>query len=505
MRRVVYVLALLGILGMLAGCVGEQAKEPEAESAAAPAVVMTLLMTTQSDDASARYLAGLQAADMGRLVAAREHFDAAIAADGQFALAHLGRASSAVSLKGFAAHLQHAADMAGDASAEEQALIGAAKAAFDNDLEGSLEKARELTELAPKSPRAWLRLAASQAALGYYEDQRTSATKALELSPGFVPALSTLGNSFIFNDPKDFAKSEEYMQRIVEAAPDEPNSYDLLGDAHRAQLNLEDAAAAYTRAAELNPETGLPLQQRGHVNSFLGNYDQARADYQAAMDMSTDDQKALFAVWKALVSVHAGDSEAGIAELEELYTAIDGMDLEDKRGFKVNALNNVGTIATHHGMTEAARSALDRCAPLMMEQADEVGTDEFRRGQMATIAYFEGMLAARSGDYETAAAKADEFMEHIEPDANPRKNEPAHEVMGLSSLLQGNYEEAVEHYEQTNPGDVYAKYHLGLAYEGAGRTEEAQAIFDEVANNNFNFAGYALIRKEALAKAGASS
>ena len=43
--------------------------------------------------------------------------------------------------------------------------------------------------------------------------------------------------------------------------------------------------------------------------------------------------------------------------------------------------------------------------------------------------------------------------------------------------------------------------HLGLAHEGAGNAEAAQAIFQDVAGHNFNFAQYALIRKEAMEKA----
>ncbi len=112
------------------------------------------------------------------------------------------------------------------------------------------------------------------------------------------------------------------------------------------------------------------------------------------------------------------------------------------------------------------------------------------------------MVAARAGDHDTAMAKAEEFMQLVEPNTDPEKNEPAHEVMGLSNLLQGNYQEAVEHYLQADPDDIYAKYHLGLAYEGAGDTEKANAIFKEVANHNFNFVGYALIRQEAIGKAG---
>ena len=80
-----------------------------------------------------------------------------------------------------------------------------------------------------------------------------------------------LGNSYLFNEPRDFDRALESMETLVALLPDEPISHDLLGDVHRARGNLEGARDAYTRAAELDPENGLPMQQRGHVNSFLGN------------------------------------------------------------------------------------------------------------------------------------------------------------------------------------------------------------------------------------------
>ena len=114
------------------------------------------------------------------------------------------------------------------------------------------------------------------------------------------------------------------------------------------------------------------------------------------------------------------------------------------------------------------------------------------------MAYLDGMLAARKGEFGDAVAKAEEYMAIVEPDANPRKNEAAHEVMAMTALLQDDYEGAVEHYLQTDPSDVYAKYHLALAYKGAGEDEKAQELFKEVADYNFNLVGFALVREGAM-------
>jgi hypothetical protein len=49
---------------------------------------------------------------------------------------------------------------------------------------------------------------------------------------------------------------------------------------------------------------------------------------------------------------------------------------------------------------------------------------------------------------------------------------------------------------------MYSKYHLALALDGAQQKDEARKLFKEVGEWNFNNVGYALVRKDALARAG---
>ena len=199
--------------------------------------------------------------------------------------------------------------------------------------------------------------------------------------------------------------------------------------------------------------------------------------------------------------MHAGYPQAAIDELNGLVEAIDDMGIPGPSGLKIFALSEQAVIALHHGLFTAAERALELRSALMMEQAERVGTDEFRRGQEASIAYFEGVLAARRGDYETASAKAQEFMSLMAPDNNPRKNEPAHDLLGLISLLQGNHAQAVANFEQADPNNVYTTYHLAVAHEGAGNSEDAKKLFRELAVYNFNAVGFALVRKDVIEKA----
>ncbi|MGH7547135.1 MAG: tetratricopeptide repeat protein [Gemmatimonadales bacterium] len=203
-----------------------------------------------------------------------------------------------------------------------------------------------------------------------------------------------------------------------------------------------------------------------------------------------------------VVSVYAGDPQAAIDELNQLVAAIDGMDVPDPRGVKTGALMNAAIIAIHSRNFPAAERALKQRSGLMMQEAAAVGTPAFRRAQQANIVYFDAWLAARKGDYATARRLTDRVAALVRPDANPRKMEPVHELKGFVALYQGNYGEAAGHFTQGNLLDIYIKYQLALAQEGAGNSAEAKQLFREVANNNFNNIGFGLVRKEASQKAG---
>lgn len=490
----------LAAFALLVGCQREEGAQMEMAGGRAEAMMM-LPVTTTSESAREQFMLGQRAMDMGEFFEANDYFKQAVAADPNFAFGYLQVANTANSLDEFRTNLKNAADHAESASEAERILIQIAQRGFENDVEGQLTLARRLVEIQRSSPRAWLELANVQTSLGENVEARTSMTRATELAPQFAPAYMNLINSYLFAEPRDFAKAGEYAGTLGELVPQEPIAHDLQGDVYRAQGDLEAAREAYTRAAGLDLTDGLPLQQRGHVNSFLGNYDQARADYDAAMALGKANDRPSYAVWRALVSVHAGEAQAAIDELNTLVAQIDGMNVPEPTGLKINALTNAAIIALHTGNYESAEEALKRRTVLMMEEADRVATDAFRRGQLSNIALFDGWLAARKGDFETATAKAQEAMTHLEPDPNPRKNEPAHQLLGFISLQQGEAQEAIAHLEQGPPTNIYTTYYLALAHKAAGNDDQARELFSQVANYNFNNVFFALVRADAKKRA----
>ena len=295
----------------------------------------------------------------------------------------------------------------------------------------------------------------------------------------------------------------EHMQEAERLAPDEPGAHTFLGDVYRAQRNLDKAREEYARGHQLNPRDAVLLVKRGHANTLLGNYAAARADYDSAIAVGRANEKAAYVPFRAYVSVYAGNPPAAIDELNRLVASVDGMGVPDLKAAKVAALGNVAVIAIHTRNQPAAEQALKQLGPVLMQQADEAANPAFRRGQDATMAYFDGWWAARRGDYAAAQQQADRIGQLLAPDKNPRKLEPMHQLEGFIALYQGKYGEAAAHLRQGNLLDPYIKYQVAVATEGAGDVAQAKQLYREVADYNFNAVGFALVRKDAQLKVGA--
>lgn len=466
------------------------------------AAVEEIPVTTKSAAARMDFIAGQAALDCGDGAEANALFRAAVAADPDFSYAWFNLGNAAFSTEEFAESLKRAAATGSKATEGERLLVQINQRFLDNDFKAQLGLANQLVEKYPRSPRAWLALSGVQGGLNQFVEQRQSIAKAMALDPNLAAAPFAMGNSYLFNEPRDFAQAEKYFRQAIAIDPGEDNYWWTLGDVYRATNRLEEAREYYKRATLLDPHDGTAPVKLGHVDSFLGRYDAARSDYDRGIANADAATKPFLANYRTFTWVHAGDAKTAVQALEKLAADSDTMDVpaDQRMGAKVFALTNAAQIALHSSLNDAER-VIGKLAAALRANAKFVGTEEFSNIQEAQIAYQEGQLAARQGDYARALSLAQKNSELVVKQQNPRKMENYHDLMGLINLSQKKYGEAVKEYRQADLTNMYNKYHLALALQGAGQTDEARKIFREVGSWNFNTAGFALVRKDALARA----
>jgi tetratricopeptide (TPR) repeat protein len=476
------------------------------EATGSVARVDEIPITTASTSARTHFAVGEKLLDVGRAREAREHFRLAVEQDPTFAYGYLNLGASSASTQEFKENVDRAAQNLAGKTEGERLLVEINRTFLDNNAERRLELAQTLVKTYPNSPRAWITLGNAQGALNRHTLARESYGRAIALDPTMFVAQSALGFSYLFSEPRDLVKAKQYMEQAIAAEPNEAKGYEFLGDVNRARNQLEDARAAYTRATEKDPKLAVAVLKKGHINSFLGNYAEARAAYDAAIADGKEVEKVTYGVFRAYTNVHAGQPKAAIEELTAVARSADaGVPSKQINGAKAFALVSAVQIALHNDLLDDAERMLTLYAPVVRADAQAVNDADNTRLTDAGILSWESQLAARRGDFATALAKANEHKRLVENDQNPRRFETYHALLGLIELRKKDFAQAIPHYRQADLTDVYQKYHLAVALEGAGQSAEARKLFQDVASWNFNSVGFALTRRDAMRRATAAN
>jgi tetratricopeptide (TPR) repeat protein len=302
----------------------------------------------------------------------------------------------------------------------------------------------------------------------------------------------------MFIQPKDFDKAQEMFAEAAKIGPQYAFNHINLGDAYRAQGNFESAAGAYSKAIELDSENFIAYSKRGHVNSFLGNYEEARADYQASRQYNEYGNQGY--TFEAFTYLHAGEVDKSLEWLEAQAQGLDESGLDESRikSGKFSCANACMWIAFHHGKQEHLERLVKMRNELNMELTNQIGTERAVMNTQANNVLWDGMVAAVSGDYETAMAKAEENKQLLEGSTNPNKLFQYHFLVGYVNYKQENYEAAEASFRNGNPNWIYNDYLLAKSLKSLGKEEEAMELMKKVANWNFNSVHYALVRNELM-------
>lgn len=484
---------------LLGACAASDSRPLAKDAAAAASPAWPA--STKSAEAQ-QHLADAEAAwDAGLIDDSYQNFKRAVAADSAFAFGYLRLAQTAYSLDEYKANLERANALKANASPAEKLMIESENRVFAGDIQGGIDSLRKAAALMPNNPRPLALIEFQQLATNQTDSSRATAARIMEIAPQWGRSHLDYSEGYSIPAPRDFAKAEEHQQAGQKLWPDKPYTYDALGDLRRAQNRLDEAAAAYGKQIELSPKDEQGYNQRGHAYTFLGKFDEARADYASSIRVAKGNGPAVEAWYRALVDAYAGQPDKSVAALEQLVEAIDGMGIPEPEGIKTGVLQDIIIIAAFNQKPDVAQRALDKIIPLNNSAAARVNTPDFKRGVDAANAVWTGFVANAKGDFTTARAKAEEYRKLREPDRNATKLFPYYNLVGHIALAQKKYDEADKALAQSNPENMEVQYARAQALDGLGKTEEAKAIYKRIAVYNFSDGNYATVRRLAVGKA----
>ena len=124
----------------------------------------------------------------------------------------------------------------------------------------------------------------------------------------------------------------------------------------------------------------------------------------------------------------------------------------------------------------------------------------YKKNQTAYAAWWKAWVAAENQDFDKAKALAQEFKVHADETGNPNHAMQVNYLQALLALAQGEHTQALEFFDQTDMRWALAMYYQALAKEKAGDAEGAKALYEKIANWNFENQWTAIYRKKATDK-----
>ncbi len=266
-----------------------------------------------------RLLASRGTAD---LLAARQRFERAIAADARLAPAFAGLAETRALLF----------DYPGAQEATEQALalddrLAAAHAvrAFvrlhqDWDWSGAETEFQRALELEPGRAGTHLWRAILLEVTGRSDEAIAESRRAVELAPDQVYVRAGLGFRLFWARRYDEAVKE--LEAVLKMDPTYETAHYFIGRARIQQRKLDQAQAAYARARALSPKDANLLSAQGYLDARAGRRDAARKVLTQLERFAAGDLP--FASQIAAIHTALGEKEPALEWLQRSFLAHEG-------------------------------------------------------------------------------------------------------------------------------------------------------------------------------------
>lgn len=175
-------------------------------------------------------------------------------------------------------------------SAPESDLLNLGRQAFYG---GKMSEARELLvsylRLNPHSTEARILLARTLAGLARPADAMVELKRVLDQDPKNEDALFYLGSL-------SAALTQDAYARLYRLAPDSPRIHQLLGESYQLRENYEEAKAEYQKALDLNPALPDVVLALADVERTMGRFQEAMAIYRRVLELTPADYQATYGI-----------------------------------------------------------------------------------------------------------------------------------------------------------------------------------------------------------------
>jgi tetratricopeptide (TPR) repeat protein len=448
-------------------------------------------ITTASAEAEELYRKGRDLFEKLRATDAHELYRKAVAADPDFALAHLGLANTSASAVEFFDELARAVALSSKVSDGERLVIQAVDAGARGNPARQKQLLVELTRKYPADERGHNQLGIYYFAIQDWAASVAPLEKAIQINPSFSQPYNQLGYAYRFLEKYD--KAEATFKKYIQLIPDDPNPYDSYAELLMKMGRHADSIANYEKALKLDPNFIASYVGIGNNQMFMGRGADARKTFtRLAAVARNDGEKRQAIFWTATSYVHEGATASALAEVEKMLAiATAGGDFNAAAGDH----NLMANILLEAGKPDDASKQFDAQVEAVSRSrspADVV--EQARRNAL----FNQARVAIARKDLATAKARAKEYAAKVAAKKVPFEQRQTHELAGHIALAEKKYAAAAASFGKANQQDPRVLYHQAVALEAAGDRARAKQVFAKAGNFNALAGNYAFVRKKAL-------
>jgi eukaryotic-like serine/threonine-protein kinase len=454
--------------------------------------------SSQSVEALRDYSQGLDLARQANQLEAVKKFEAATAADPNFALAYsmLGQGYATLGYdKEAEQYSSKALDLSASLPPAEKYMIQAADARIENNYDKAVEAYGNLIKLMPNDPQVQFEVGSLYDSHGAFDQARDHYLKALQSDPKYVDALLAVGMVEIKSSNSQ--GSLDYLNRALSLAVElnnqqgKANVLQAIGDAYDKLNRPGDALQNYQQSLEIKKQIGDKKGMAKALNMMAQIYEDtakpkdAEQAYRQALKLYQEigSQAGAGTVMMDLGSFLEDNdrhSEALDLTKQALQTELQTGDLNSQS----ICLNNIANIYLNQGRYEDAltyfQQALDLAQKIKVPwiltmTSNNLGETYRKMGQydQATNNYLRALEVARNAGDKFGVAETSDSMAEL------------FEIQGRYGAAVNAEQDAFKNIQEAQTQNAYKagiESNYGNALTLIGRFDEAQKRLDNALN-----------------------
>ncbi len=271
-----------------------------------------------------------------------------------------------------------------------------------------------------------------------YDHAKKLWAKSLDIDPDFPPALNMLGYVYVEGGDPEPQKAVAYLKHYAAVLPNQANPQDSLGEVLRMTGDDAGSLAHYAEALQIDPHMTTSQYGRGDTYALMGNFFQAKTEYEKALQLSNNSRDTLHIQFQlAMLNFWTGDISGGRQALAAHAGKI-AKDGDAASLFEVNYARALlaPDLASQRQLLQLTESGLAEPRPGMQE-AD-------RNAALATVLREQVRIAVAAHQLDEANASLQKLQRLADDSRDLLVENISESAKGFISLANADYPKAAQ-------------------------------------------------------------